>query len=96
VHSIDYILIALPVAIAAAGIYLAITWYLKKSEIPADLARRYGGVYKVWSNKYYVDELYNAAIVNPTVKGSRKLLRKGFDVGIIDGFVSLSSSVCRD
>jgi NADH-quinone oxidoreductase subunit L len=88
VHSIDYILIALSVAIAAAGIYLAVTWYLRKPQIPAALAKRYGGVYKVLSNKYYIDEIYDAVIVDPTVKGSRKLLWKGFDVGIIDGIVN--------
>lgn len=88
VHTIDYVLIVLSVVVAAAGIYLAITWYLKKPEIPAGLAKRYAGVYKVLNNKYYVDELYDAAIIDPTVKGSRKLLWRGFDVGIIDGIVN--------
>ncbi len=88
VHTIDYFLIIISVVIAAAGIYLAITWYLKKPEVPRTLANRFSGVYKVLSNKYYVDELYDAAIVNPIERGSRKMLWRGVDVGLIDGIVN--------
>lgn len=88
VHSVDYILIVLSVVIAAAGIYLARTWYLRKPDVPNRIAKKYSGVYTVLNNKYYVDELYDAVIVNPTVKGSRRLLWRGFDVGIIDGIVN--------
>ncbi len=88
VHTIDYALIILSVIIAAAGIYLAITWYLKKPQIPVELANRFSGMYRVLSNKYYVDELYDAAIVNPIERGSRKMLWRGMDVGVIDGIVN--------
>jgi NADH-quinone oxidoreductase subunit L len=39
-------------------------------------------------NKYYVDEAYDAAIVNPLKVGSREGLWKLFDVGVIDGIVN--------
>jgi NADH-quinone oxidoreductase subunit L len=88
VHAVDYALILISVVVALIGIVLARAWYLKRPEIPDRLAQRYSGLYKVLSNKYYVDEIYDAALVNPTVKGSRSLLWRGFDVGIIDGIVN--------
>jgi NADH-quinone oxidoreductase subunit L len=39
-------------------------------------------------NKYYVDEAYDAAVVNPIKNGSRSVLWRFFDVGVIDGFVN--------
>jgi NADH-quinone oxidoreductase subunit L len=39
-------------------------------------------------NKYYVDEAYNAALINPIKVGSREGLWKLFDVGVIDGIVN--------
>ncbi len=38
-------------------------------------------------NKYYVDELYDATIINPIKVGSRDGLWKIFDVGVIDGIL---------
>jgi NADH-quinone oxidoreductase subunit L len=88
VHAIDYALIAISVAVAVGGIYLARTWYVRRPDVPSEIARRFSGAYKVLSNKYYVDELYDAAVVNPLVKGSRTFLWKIVDVGIIDGIVN--------
>jgi NADH-quinone oxidoreductase subunit L len=39
-------------------------------------------------NKYYVDEIYDAAIINPIKTGSREGLWKLFDVAVIDGIVN--------
>ncbi len=39
-------------------------------------------------NKYYVDELYQAAIVGPLVWISQNILWKVVDVGVIDGTVN--------
>jgi NADH-quinone oxidoreductase subunit L len=43
---------------------------------------------RLLENKYYVDEIYDAAIVNPIKNGSREGLWKIFDVGVIDGLVN--------
>lgn len=43
---------------------------------------------KLLEDKYYVDELYNAAIVNPVMTGSRNVLWRVLDVKIIDGTVN--------
>ena len=42
---------------------------------------------RVLENKYYVDEVYDAAIINPIKVGSREGLWKIFDIGVIDGFL---------
>ena len=41
----------------------------------------------ILENKYYVDEVYDAAIINPIEVGSREGLWKFFDVEVIDGFL---------
>ena len=41
------------------------------------------------ANKYFVDEAYDAAIVEPVLATSRGLLWRGLDVGIIDGITRL-------
>ena len=49
---------------------------------------------RVLENKYYVDEIYDAAIINPIAGGSREGLWKLFDIGVIDGFLhSLGDAV---
>ena len=48
------------------------------------------------ANKYYVDEVYDAAIVKPTSAMSRNVLWRGIDAGIIDGLlVNGSASPAR-
>ena len=39
-------------------------------------------------NKYYVDEVYDATVINPIVNSSRSFLWKIFDNKIIDGLVN--------
>jgi NADH-quinone oxidoreductase subunit L len=49
---------------------------------------------RILENKYYVDEIYDAVIINPIKVGSREGLWKLFDVGVIDGFLhSLGDAV---
>jgi NADH-quinone oxidoreductase subunit L len=39
-------------------------------------------------NRYYVDEIYDATVINPIHVLSREGLWKIFDVGVIDGLVN--------
>jgi len=43
------------------------------------------GLYTLVYNKYFVDEIYAAAVVDPLVDGSREVLWKDVDVRLIDG-----------
>jgi NADH-quinone oxidoreductase subunit L len=82
------LLMVVSVAVAIAGIFLARSWYLRAKRTPDRLAEAVPGAYALLVNKYYVDELYDKAIVSPLVSGSDKLLWKIVDVGIIDRLVN--------
>ena len=51
-------------------------------------ANAFGGLYKLVYNKYFVDEVYDATVVEPLVEGSRTVLWRGVDAGLIDGTVN--------
>ncbi len=89
-HLAEYLLMALSVGIALAGITLARKWYLQKREVPDALAVRFPVLYRLLLNKYYVDEAYDAVVVTPLHKLSEKVLWKGIDVGVIDWLVNAS------
>jgi NADH-quinone oxidoreductase subunit L len=82
----EQMLVGAAIAIAVLGIALA-WWKLKpdglkpKAESPAEQ-----GIERVLLNKYYVDEAYDAGVIEPTVALSRTVLWKGVDAGLIDGF----------
>jgi NADH-quinone oxidoreductase subunit L len=40
---------------------------------------------RILENKYYVDEIYDAALIHPIENGSREGLWKIVDKGVIDG-----------
>jgi NADH-quinone oxidoreductase subunit L len=42
---------------------------------------------RLLENKYYVDEIYDAALIRPIEAGSREGLWKIFDMGAIDGLL---------
>jgi NADH-quinone oxidoreductase subunit L len=81
-------LMLLATLVAAAGIGLAYLFYRKRTELPEKVATGAGPVYDLVYNKYYVDEIYNAAVVKPIREGSRAFLWKIFDVNVVDGTVN--------
>jgi NADH-quinone oxidoreductase subunit L len=84
----DVMLVAFSVAAGLAGITLAYVLYVLRPEAPGRLAARVAGLYRLVSNKYFVDEIYHAAVVNPLIHGSRQMLWKGLDAGLVDGLVN--------
>jgi NADH-quinone oxidoreductase subunit L len=51
---------------------------------------------RLLENKYYVDEVYNGAIINPITVGAREGLWRLFDVGVIDGFLHAIGDVVTE
>jgi NADH-quinone oxidoreductase subunit L len=90
-HMMEYALMVLSVAVAGAGIIAATRWYRTRSDAPDRLAARLSKGYTLLLNKYYIDEVYDAVIVTPLVKGSEKLLWKIVDVNMIDWLVNGSA-----
>jgi len=52
------------------------------------------GIERVLAHKYYVDEAYDRAIIEPTMVLSRNVLWRGLD-GLIDGLVNLAGAMWR-
>ena len=74
--------------IALLGIGIATFIWLRRRQ-PADaMARTFSPIHKLLLNKYYVDELYDATIVQPIKVVSQQGLWRGFDVRVIDGAVN--------
>jgi NADH-quinone oxidoreductase subunit L len=81
---LEYALIGVALLIAAAGIIVAWTMLKPDRLVPKREAKPEEGFERVLANKYYVDEIYDDAIVQPTVGVSRSLLWQGIDQGLID------------
>jgi NADH-quinone oxidoreductase subunit L len=79
--------------VAIVGIGLAAFIWLKRREIADRLAAAFPGVYRLLLNKYYVDEIYDATIVQPIRVVSQEGLWRGVDVHIIDGAVNGTASI---
>ncbi len=84
----DATLMAISVAFGLFGILIAYVMYVAKPGMADSLANSLGGLYRAVYNKWYVDEIYDATIVNPLIDGSRTVLWKGVDAGFIDGMVN--------
>ena len=78
---------------AVAAILLARYMYLKNTEAPSRVSKKFSGLYNILFNKYFVDEAYDAAIVTPIVKGSESILWKIADNKLIDGAVNGTASL---
>lgn len=88
------ILILVSVLVAVFGIALAYSMYIKYTPDPKKLAYTLRPIYVLLYNKYYVDELYFALFINPTVGISRNVLWKIVDVIFIDGIVNGVAYLC--
>ena len=81
-------LMILSVIVAIAGIGIAAYFFLKNRQAADRVADQFSGVHRLLSNKYYVDEVYDAAVVQPIHIISEDGLWKGVDVGVIDRTVN--------
>ena len=79
--------------IAFAGIGLAFFLWVKRTDLPATLAARFAGAHRLLLNKYYVDEIYDATVVQPIKIVSQEGLWRGLDVRVVDGAVNGAGQV---
>ena len=92
----DVSLMLISVGAGVAGIALAWLMYLARPGMADSVAAAFRAPYQLIYNKWFVDEIYDAAVVKPVVGGSRLLLWKGVDQGLIDGSVNGVGSRARD
>ncbi|TVQ67037.1 MAG: NADH-quinone oxidoreductase subunit L [Balneolaceae bacterium] len=92
----EWALMILATTIAAAGVYVAWRMYGQgqQKESDAIIEEKTGALYQVWKEKYNLDELYEGAVVQPTIRFSDKVLAV-FDLKVIDGFVNAVAGTVR-
>ncbi|MFP8881377.1 MAG: NADH-quinone oxidoreductase subunit L [Myxococcota bacterium] len=86
-HSTEYWMALSAVAVASIGAGLAWLLYVKRPELPEQLAAKISVVHRTLSKKYYIDEIYDAVLVRPLVALSDRVLFRTVDAGLIDGVV---------
>lgn len=87
-HFEELLLMAVSSVGAVLSVWFAYTVYTRRRDIAENTSGRLKGLYNLLLNKYYVDEVYEAAVVNPIQKGSESFLWKIADNRIIDGTVN--------
>jgi len=91
----DLTLVAISVAAGVIGIALAYFLYVIRPGLADSVADKFGVLYKLVYNKYFVDEIYDTAVVQPTITVSRAVLWRGVDVASIDGVVNGVATMAR-
>ena len=91
--------IAMGVATCAGllGLLLGFLFYARRPETATALAARFPGLHRLLENKYWVDELYDMAIVRPIRVISDSVLWRFIDARVIDGIVNAlgALSICQ-
>jgi NADH-quinone oxidoreductase subunit L len=93
-HALEWVFQGLGVLAGTVGWVFA-RWLYKdnKSTIPATLQKRYEAAWTVVYNKYYVDELYDAVVIRPSIFLARFL--SWFDGHVIDWLVNFAGWITR-
>ncbi len=91
----ELLLMAISSGIALAGIGLAFYFWVRNRPAADAVAVRMRGPYELLLHKYYVDEVYDAAIVQPIKLVSTGGLWRGVDAGAIDGAVNGAGQTIR-
>ncbi len=90
--SFEITMMLVSMGVALVGIFLAYKMYIKQPELPEKVTEKIPGLYDLIYNKYYVDELYDATVVEPIKNGS-VMLWKEADAKVIDGVVNGTASI---
>lgn len=75
-----------PFWLALAGVVTAWLLYMKATSVPAAIQARFGFLYRLLENKYYMDAVHER-ILSPLARALGTGLWKGGDVAIIDGAI---------
>jgi NADH-quinone oxidoreductase subunit L len=88
---IEQLLLIVSVLVAITGIVIATLFYKRKTTLAAQ-EKKLGAIYSLSTNKFYVDEIYDKTIIQPTYSLSERFLYKIVDMKIIDGIINGSAS----
>ncbi|MDP2294666.1 MAG: NADH-quinone oxidoreductase subunit L [Pseudolabrys sp.] len=85
IHHVALHIALLPTVMMVLGFVIAWHFYIRRPDIPVELARQHSFLYQFLLNKWYFDELYEIIFVRPAKWIGRELWKKG-DGWLIDGF----------
>jgi NADH-quinone oxidoreductase subunit L len=88
-YGLEVLLMVVSTGVATTGIYVGYLFYVKRPELPGQVAARFAGLYRLLLEKYYVDEIYQALFIRPVLKIAA--LSGRFDLQGIDATVNLFS-----
>ncbi len=80
-------LMAVSLAVAGFGIFLAHRMHLARPELAKMAADRFPALHRLLLNKFYVDELYDSLFVIP-LRNTALALWRGVDILLVDGLVN--------
>jgi NADH-quinone oxidoreductase subunit L len=78
----------------AIGVFIAWSIYFRRSPTPESVGAATPGLYRLVSNRWYVDELYDWALVRP-IKWSGRMIYRFFEVDVLDGTINGTVWVTR-
>lgn len=80
---LEMTLMVVSVLLASISAFIAFYMYALRPNIPVTLATKLRPLHNLVANKYYIDEFYQLAFIQPLIKFSRILWTKA-DIGFID------------
>ena len=93
--STEWTLMGVSVAFALLAWFFASRLYHSGFDIASGLRSKWESLYQFSLNKWYVDELYNAVIIQPVRLFSTHILWRLFDQNVIDRAVNTTADVAR-
>jgi NADH-quinone oxidoreductase subunit L len=84
-HHVSKLVAYTPTLMMAIGFGVAYLFYIRRPDLPVELARQHQALYQFLLNKWYFDELYDRIFVRPALWLGRTFWKKG-DGYVIDGF----------
>jgi NADH-quinone oxidoreductase subunit L len=94
--NIELLFTAVSVAGAFLGLFLAWLFYLRRRDLPDRVTAALGWFYDAVRDKFYVDELYQTAVVQPLLGLSSVVLWRGLDQRGIDATANDTAESARD
>ena len=94
-RGLELTLAAISLLTALSGLFIAYLFYYRKPGTAAALAQRAPALYRLVDNKFYIDEIYNAILVQPLLMFSRLILQFAIDTGIVNGSAAAAGASTR-
>ncbi len=82
-HHLPMLVKKYPLIAGTSGLLIAWLLYIVKPSLPGKIAKQFLPIYKLFLNKWYIDEIYHFLIVRPSLRLGN-FLWKGIDVAIVD------------